>query len=164
MRLSIRAYRTAIVERRLRGIGDNAMNAQEAFSEIADYMFGAIEKVFDAEGRRAGPGWRKLTVDWLYRKVMAGGDSRILHDTHALRDSMTIRGDENQILEITDHNLRLGSTLPYGERHHYGGGDMPARPFADRFTQRDVKNMKRILVRHVLAQRSARKASRLRAS
>ena len=159
MRLRIQAHRTGIIQMRLRGMGDNAMNAAPAFDKVADMMLDVMGKVFDSQGRRGGGSWRKLTTAWLERKRQGGLDPRILHASGDLRKSVSVRGANDQILEISNSKLVLGSQLPYAERQHYGDGHLPARPYIDKFTERDLRRMKQVLAGHVVGHRNARRLS-----
>lgn len=159
MRLRIQVHRTEIIKRRLRGMGDNAMNAAPAFDRVADMMLGIMSKVFDSQGRRGGGSWRRLTTDWLSRKREAGLDPRILHATGDLRKSVTVRGANDQIIDISKDKLVFGSQLPYAERQHYGDDHIPARPYIDKFTENDLRRMKQVLAAHVVGHRASRRLS-----
>lgn len=159
MHLRIKAHHTDIIRKRLQGMEDRSFNAAPAFDEIAGMMMDIMGKVFDSQGRRGGGSWRKLTSDWLARKRHDGLDPRILHSTGALRESLTVRGADDQIVDISARNLVFGSQLPYAERQHYGDDHIPARPYVDRFTEKDVRRMKQVLAAHVVGHRASRRLS-----
>ena len=147
MRLRIQAHNTKVIQMRLRG------------RVIADLMLGIMGKVFDSQGRRGGGSWRRLTEEWLSRKREDGLDPRILHASGALRESVTRRGALDQIIDISNDGLLFGSQLPYAERMHYGDSHIPARPYINKFTEKDLRQMKQILGAHVVGHRRSRRLS-----
>lgn len=117
------------VSKMLTATGRRALDASEAFQDVADYLMQVEELQFDTEGGLSG-GWAPLDVSTLRRKRYEGKDDRILHASRRLRLSLTQRGDPDMILEITAHRLVFGSSVPYGGAHQHGapGANIPARP------------------------------------
>lgn len=128
---------------RFNRMGAAALDAAPAFVSIADMIFKIEEATFNGGGRRGGGSWKKLTDEWLTRKVRTGLDPRINHATLALRKSMTVLGAEHQNLEIGPQSLRISSDLPYAataQRH---------RPFV-KFTLTDKQRIRAEMRRHLV--------------
>lgn len=105
-------------------MGIAASDAQPVMTEIAGMMMVALGKNFEAQGRRGGGSWKRLSAEWLGRKQRLGLDTRIGFATGALVHSLTTPGGAGNILEVGPTFARVGSDLPYAEvmqRH---------RPFA----------------------------------
>lgn len=118
-------------------------NMTPALDEVADDMMDTLDKIFSAQGRRGGGSWQGLSRYWAKYKEKQGWDPRILHAQGFLRDSWTVRGDENQDLHVGRSHIRLDSHLEYAEAHQVGLGHLPARPYVD-FSERDVARWVRI--------------------
>ncbi len=103
--------------------------------DIADDMMVAIEHTIESQGRRGGGSWAALDADTVKRK--AGGSTKgILVDSGDLLRAYTHRGDEHQVLNVTNQTIHLGTTLPYPKAHQFGTEHVPQRKFIN-FTQGD---------------------------
>lgn len=142
MLYSVKALGIKVAETRFERMGAAALNARPALEDVATLMMGIERAVFESEGRRGGGSWRQDSKEWLARKQRLGLDPRIGHATLALRRAMTVRGDENQILEVTDNTIVLGTDLPYARTQQRN------RPFI-KFTLADKQDM-RVIMRDYL--------------
>jgi phage gpG-like protein len=112
-------------------------------------MMKDVEINFTSQGRRGGGSWKPLADSTLERRARAGVTSDlILIVTSALKDSMTVRGDPEQDLRISQSEIRLKSNLPYARVQNEGGGHIPARPFAT-FVEGDVRRWVKICERYL---------------
>lgn len=118
-----------MLRRQLRRGMEVAGNMRPALSIIADEMMDSIRATFESQGRRGGGSWKALDPATVKRKAAAGLDPRILIATGELMDSMTVRGDPNQILRIGRAHVELSSRLADAPVHQYGNEHVPARPF-----------------------------------
>jgi len=128
--LDVRIFGTQRVQRKLFRSQLMVGDMRPALEEVADDLMWVIGSNFSSQGRRGGGSWQKLSDERIRQKTKKGTLQRgILVDTGALHDSMTQRGDQDQILKITRNSLSLGSKLPYADVHDEGKGRMPKRQF-----------------------------------
>lgn len=66
--------------------------------------------------------------------------------------SMTVRGDQNQRLQITTKGISLESTLPYAAVHQRGNDHVPQRKFVN-FSQNDRARWIGMIKRYILGGR-----------
>lgn len=140
----VKVMNDKLVATKFERMGAAALDAKPAFARMAVLLFEIEEAVFESQGRRGGGAWADITAQWRERKVRNALDPRILHATHALRDSMTKPEAEGQILEITRNALVLGSSLPYAEAQN------KKRPF-NKLTPTDRVRMRNIIRDHLMA-------------
>jgi len=128
-----------------------AGNMKPALELVAEGMMESIDLNFQAQGRRGGGSWKKLSQYTVDRKVREGELPLILIATSALRDSMTMRRDPNMDLKVTRSEVRLGSRLDYANVQDKGGGPshLAARPFAS-FTEGDLREWTRICEQYLI--------------
>jgi phage gpG-like protein len=125
----IRIFGHDRVQRRLFGMATVAGDMRPALSKIADQVMDAIKGNIESQGERTGSTWPQLEPSTIKRKVARGQDPRALIASHALINSMSLRGDPNQRLQINPQSMSLQSALPYAARQQYGGHGIPARPY-----------------------------------
>lgn len=82
-----------------------------------------------------GVRWAQLAVATLAKRKREGReDGAILHETGAMLESLlpgdgaNPSGAENQIFDISQNGLRVGTEDPKADRHQKGTDHMPARP------------------------------------
>lgn len=139
------------VSRRLLRVASYAGDARPVFSSIADLMMRQTDAQFASEGGHASGGWRPLKPATLDTKRRQGLDLRVLHATLALRTSLTVRGDANQLLRIRRDELAWGSTLPYSGAHQNPrpGSTLPQRRPVE-FTEAARREILKRIQRYVL--------------
>lgn len=134
-------------------VGDRGTDMRPAFHSTADFWMLETERNFESEGRHASGGWTPLNPDYLARKLAHRPrlDPRILHATLALFDSLTVEGDENQVLTIRKNELTYGSRLPYAAAHQRPrpGSRLPRRRPVE-FTEAARRQTVKILQRYVM--------------
>jgi phage gpG-like protein len=108
----------------------------------------SVDTNFTTRGASTGAAWPALSAayDQWKQKHWPGLPPNVL--SGALRESLTVKGDVNSILEISNTSLKVGTVVPYamfvqmgtgrrgaaaGRRKYKGythgmGGGMPARP------------------------------------
>lgn len=149
MRLTFEVSGQKLVNRELLRVGAYAGDAAPAFEAIAALMMTETREQFASEGGHASGGWAPLKPATVAAKQRGGFRPEILRRTDNLLHSLTIKGDPNQVLEITGQSLLFGSSLPYAEYHQTGTATMPMRrPLA--FTQQARVGMTKILQRWIL--------------
>lgn len=129
-----------------------ASRGEEILQELA-FDMGLIEyQTFIAQGRRGGGSWKKLKESTIQKKIENGGDLRILHETHRLRDSLVQTRHPEHVQKITKTTLKFGTSVPYAGAHQEGvpARKLPKRPFF-KFTAADQKRHARIVLGELLA-------------
>jgi phage gpG-like protein len=129
VRIIITAQGLDYMEKDIMASSGRARFLKPALEKVADDMMRVTRLQFLSQGRRGGGSWAELSEGWALAKAKRGLDPRILFAKHPLVDSLTDRGDPNQILEITNKGIRYGSSVPYADVHQYGSARVPARPF-----------------------------------
>lgn len=126
-----------------RRAGDRVLDMRPAFEKVVVLLYRIFNATFDSQGRRGGGSWRMLSEEWLFRKVALGGDRRIGHFTHTLRDAMTERGDDHQNLIIRRQSMSLSTKgIPYAAKQQ------EERPFV-KLTDADRAAMAGIVREHL---------------
>ena len=113
MEFFIEAFNIKRVKTQFNRLGAASLDATPAFEAARAVIYRIEGALFDSQGRRGGGSWRRDSQDWLLRKQREGLDPRINHATLALRNSLTMPDDPNQVMEITPFSMKFGSTLPY---------------------------------------------------
>lgn len=109
----VRALGIKQVQTKFTRMAEARLYPKPALETVASLLMRVVGQTFESQGRRGGGSWRQLSTSWIAQKQRLGLDPRIGHATLALRHSMTERGDPNQILDVTDNMVNLGSSLPY---------------------------------------------------
>jgi len=137
---------------KLEGTARKAENTEAILKELA-FDIRLIEyQTFAAQGRRGGGSWKKLKEATVQKKIENGGDLRILHEFHRLRDSLVREKHKDHITVITKNTLKIGTSVPYSAVHQEGSvkKNIPKRPFF-KFTAADKKRHSKILLGELLA-------------
>jgi phage gpG-like protein len=148
-RLQILVFGDKVLTTKFTRFADDMLDASPGFDMVADLMLRASDKTFSSQGRHGGGSWKPLTGKWLRRKASKGWDTRILHKNGNLRDSVTKRGADGQILDIGPNSINFGSDLPYAARHQFGYRQTPKRPFV-KMTPLDIIKIRNILRDHMM--------------
>ena len=128
MRFTFECSGQTLIDRELLRFGDRTVDVSPAFHVISDLMMDETKLQFATEGGHASGGWRPLKAATIKEKQRQGMRLQILQRTGALLDSLTVKGDANQVLEITPQTLTFGSRVPYADFHQTGTSHMPRRP------------------------------------
>ncbi len=99
-----------LVRRELLDMGHRGLDASPAFRVIADDLRHYETERFDSRGYGT---WASLMAATVRDKISRHLDPRVLHATLALRNSLTVKGDENQEVVIAPQFLIFGSKVPY---------------------------------------------------
>lgn len=129
-----------LAENRLHELAVYASHMQDSMQAVKDFLFAIEIEQFDTQGIFSG-GWEENAVYTSDYKRENDYDLRVLHMTHALRESLTDEGAENQSLDVTNDEVLLGSTVWYAEFHDSGTRNMPQRKPIDitPAQRRDIK-------------------------
>jgi len=150
MRIDFSIAGETLISRELLRFGDRAHDARPAFSAIADDIFRIQLAQFNSQGGRGPSGkWAPLAQSTVEAKARANLDPRILHATLALRNALTRRGADHQVLHVTDSFLVLGADLEYLAFHQHGTSRMPKRRVFD-FTKVDKRSIPKVLQRFIM--------------
>ena len=148
MKLHFDIYGDEQIQRELLRFANYTGNAGPALQQIADDMREQIADQFATEGERGSGGWAPLQESTIAAKAAAGLDPHILQATGALMESLTGRGGDN-IEEVSDDHLVLGSRVAYGKFHQKGTSKMPARKPVE-FSELDRRGFVRTLQRFLV--------------
>lgn len=150
--LDIKIFGDQEVRRQLFRGQQAAGDMRPALEDVADDMMSVIGANFSSQGRRGGGSWKMLDPEWLKRKTKMGQSPLILIGWGALHDSMTQRGDPDQILSVTRNGIKLSSALDYAYIHTVGGGpsNLPKRDYLQWMTS-DRTRWVRICEEHILS-------------
>jgi phage gpG-like protein len=113
--ISIRLVGDQVYRRQLHRGAAAAVAPDKALDRVADDLMRVVGIQFDSEGRRGGGSWKGISSAWEERKIGAGQDFRIMHQTLKLRESMTIRDNQYQDLDISNNEITLDTTLDYAD-------------------------------------------------
>lgn len=117
MRLVIDSLGQQAVARDLLGIGARAVDVEPAMRAILGQLRRAEVRQFDSQGAYGSGGWPELAPSTIARKQAAGLDSRILHATLRLRDSLTRAADTDELAIPRHDGLDFGTLVPYARYH-----------------------------------------------
>lgn len=116
------------VSRRLEGIRRGLIDLSPAFRKIHTSFLALERKQFNTEGASGSRGWKPLKPETVRRKVRmrdqgvavdgrAVVDTRILHMTHRLRESLTRKTSKDHVVEIKKYEAFFGTSVPYAGVH-----------------------------------------------
>lgn len=149
MRLTFETAGVTLIDRDLQRVGAYAGDVSPALHVVVEVMRQETKEQFATEGGHASGGWAQLAPATVLAKHRGGYRPEILRRTDALMRSLTIAGDENEIVDIQPQALTFGSSLPYAAFHQVGTSRMPARPplaFTETAKRRIVKVIQRYIV------------------
>jgi phage gpG-like protein len=133
-----------VVNRHIFGISARASDLYPVYSALAEFLFAEESELFFTEGHGE---WEPLADSTWIRKVTdKNADSRILHDTLRLHDSLTSPGGDN-ILEF-EPVFRFGTDVPYARFHQEGTKWMPRRKVID-LNEGDRRAIMRAVKRYI---------------
>lgn len=119
-RLRITVLGSERITKRYTGVALRAGHMEPAFEISAEILMEEFRHQFETEGAYGGAPWERLTEARVERKRREGLSDKILQASQALMDSLTVPGDSNQILIISNSTMVLGSKLKYGKVHDRG--------------------------------------------
>lgn len=150
MRLVFEVAGDKLIERELLRFGEYAQNATPAFEAIGGLMMDETGRQFDTEGAHASGGWAPLAQSTIRRREHRGYvPIVILHQTGALKRSLTERDAPHQIFNAGPQELVFGSRLPYAVYHQRGTPAMPRRRPLE-FTEPAKRQMVKIIQRYIV--------------
>lgn len=134
-----------------------AINTLFPMEEIVTDMFRVEETIFSSGGRRGGGSWKKLKDDTVKRKgsvdILRGTGNSKYGDGPGdkLFESLTVRGAEFQILDVSRTGIIFGTERPFAAVHQQGSSsrNIPRRPFI-KFTPFDIGRWNKILLNHIV--------------
>lgn len=156
MEINISVFGEAAIHRRLINFRDRLIDASPVFFVLASEFYASETQQFDSEGRWGSGGWPPLAAATVAAKEEEGFDTRILHRTLALRDSLTDPDSEGAVLRIRSDELFIGSNIDYGKYHQqvpYRSDWLPMRKpveLPDNVKAGMVKTLQTFLVHGVL--------------
>lgn len=127
MIIKLSAFGEEQVSREILRVGQHAGDATPAMRVLARFWQHELAANFDSQGSHASGGWAPLKPSTVADKRRRGLDPRILHATHALRNSLTRPGAAHSIRVIAPHQAAIGTTVPYARFHQSGTSKMPRR-------------------------------------
>lgn len=149
MRIVIDSLGEQAVARELIGIDARGLDMRPAMDDVLDMLRTSERRQFDSQGVYGSGGWAPLAAATIARKQRAGHDPRILHATHRLRDSLTERGNPEELALARRDGADFGSLVPYAGYHQTGTSHMPRRRPAQ-LPETDRRQVIRILQRYVI--------------
>lgn len=152
-------------------LANRMVATRPAIEEIYLTILDIEDEIFDSQGARGGdPRWAPVSPQWRKRKTSLGGDPRILHFRHKLRESVTQYRHPDQYVRLERDKIVFGSRLPYARIHQKGekkfGGErglalgiknqqvalgegVPKREYI-KFTDADAKAFAREVSRYIM--------------
>lgn len=127
MKIVIDSLGEEAVARELMGIDARGLDVRPAMDDVLDTLRTSARRQFDSQGVYGSAGWAPLAASTLARKQREGLDPRILHETHRLRDSLTERGNPEELAISRRDGADFGSLVPYARYHQGGTEHMPRR-------------------------------------
>lgn len=149
MRLQIDSFGDQQIDREMLRFKGRSDNMRPVLSALADDFNDIMERQFATQGQYASGGWRPLSMRRILEKQRKGLDPRILHATHALRNSLTQRGAPGSVRRVTADELRVGTEIDYAVHHQHGTRRMPRRrpvEFRALDRRRWIKALQRFLI------------------
>lgn len=126
MEFKIDVHGDTQIKRELLTKGKRPGNAKKLWPSIFHLLESREKRQFSTQGKYASGGWAPLAPSTKARKAAMGLDPRILHATHALRDSL-IGKTKDSVRKSKRSSMEYGTSLPYGGIHQHGGAHIPQR-------------------------------------
>ncbi|WP_436664231.1 phage virion morphogenesis protein [Alicyclobacillus acidoterrestris] len=105
------------IDRIFTGLEEAPKDWSKPFNQMADDWFDYNRETFEQQG----PGWRELAASTIKERAAKGyGPAPILVRTGLLKNSLTVRGAPQQVLNITENSMQLGTSVPYAMYHQTG--------------------------------------------
>jgi phage gpG-like protein len=103
-------------------------NLEKPFGIMADDFFRTMAAVFVSEGAyEGGNRWKALSPAYARWKARYFPGRKILELNGRMKDSLTIKGNSDNVLEINPDSLVVGTRVPYAIYHQTGTPKMPMR-------------------------------------
>lgn len=126
--LSLNIGGDQLIQRRLLGIADRALDWRPAWQMIGDEIMAMEARQFASEGAFGSGGWPALADSTKAQRVAQGyGPGPILDRTGAMKRSLSVKGAANQVMVMTPDRFAFGSTDEKLRFHQQGTSRMPAR-------------------------------------
>lgn len=148
MNFEVKVFNGRVVETKFNRMGAKVKDARPAFRRIVDRLYAIEKAMFESGGRRGGGSWKRVSSEWMARKIREGRDLRTMHYTGDLRRSLTEPGAKYQVLRVGKTQLVFGTTRPGAEAHQHGRG-VPRRPVI-RLTKRDRAMFRDEIRKHLM--------------
>lgn len=113
----LEVFGVPIVRRQLLRFAERASDASGAWIGVMGILSRATRENFATRGAYGGSVWRELKPATRARKARLGLDPRILRATGRLYESLVSETHAEHIRAIGPHEMRWGSTVPYGVYH-----------------------------------------------
>ena len=131
-------------------IGERAGDFRPIAKKLDTQFVGFEKRLFESQGAAGASGmWNEIKYPTIIRKIQKGQDTRILHASHELRNSLTRRSHPDHIVEATKDQIRLGTKDPKAKFHHRARMPERQRKVID-LTERQRRAMVRTFQRYVL--------------
>lgn len=126
---------------------DRTKDVSPAWPKVGDVIAGYMSEQFDSQGvKLTGGPWAPLNPDYLSWKIAKGFDPRILHQTGAMRASLTSRPMD--IEEYQPQTARFGTRDEKAPFHQNGTQHMPQRKIMD-MTPDFADDVNQVLARYI---------------
>ncbi len=131
-------------------IGKRAGDFRPIAKKLDTQFVGFEKRLFESQGATGASGaWNEIKFPTMVRKIQKNQDTRILHATWKLRESLTHKSNPDHILEATKDQIRLGTKNPKAKFHHRARKPERQRKVID-LTERQRRAMVRTFQRYVL--------------
>lgn len=116
------------LNRTLIGTSTRVLDMRPAWQSIVDQFLAFEARQFATEGAAGSGGWAPLADATIEARLARGGQAGpVLDDTGALKNSLTVKGAANQVLELTPDRMSVGTLDPKATFHQQGTSRMQAR-------------------------------------
>lgn len=126
MRFQIEVDGVMLIDRTLARFTQRIDDARPAFEEVADLFARELGKQFATEGGHASGQWRALSPKYAAWKARNYPGKKILERSGDLKRSLTRRPFGVEV--IREHDMHIGTGVPYARFHQRGAGRLPRRP------------------------------------
>lgn len=151
--LTIKMFGDKQVNRRIMGVRERALNMRPVLSVILKEVYASEKALFDTEGSSGASGsWAPLKESTVRKKAnrkTGPGDPRILHDTLAMRMSLTAPNQKGSRWSLLRNQMFIGTDFDYAQFHYDGTKWMPARPPVG-FTEEEKIEWVRMMQEYVM--------------
>lgn len=127
LRLTIDALGDTIIDRSLLRVMHVVDDLTDAWDQVDEQLNLQTQRQFDSEGQYGSLGWQPNAASTSARKARLGLDSRVMHATLELRNSLTTGAAQGHVFVPMPHEMTWGTTVEYGIFHQQGNG-VPKRP------------------------------------
>jgi len=115
-------------DRAIRGLEDIPQDLSPVFEMISEDFRKTEAEQFEKEGSHEGnQKWADLSPKYAIVKAFKWGAVPILTASGKMRDSLTVKGAEGHVNDITAQVMTIGTDIGYAIFHQMGTYKMPAR-------------------------------------